>query len=123
MRLRSILWMAVLCASVAPATANQALSGTLPPGVRSKILAVRLPASAQLMYFRFSAPPVNAGVNYALDYCIGPRPNPCGLGIAVTVPEGQTRLRWYSSTFIRTRVLTVGQGTAATVPYRVDINP
>jgi hypothetical protein len=101
------------------------LSGTLPPGTHSKILAVRLPPRPESMHFEFFAPPVNAGVNYALTYCIGARSNPCGLpsDITIDVIKGQTQARTYSSTVFRNRIFVVGQGTRRSVPYRVVITP
>jgi hypothetical protein len=77
------------------------------------------------MHFRFSAPPVNARVNYALNFCVGPRVNSCGLprSIVVVVPRGQTRIRTFSSALFARNVLTVGQGTRVAVPYRVTITP
>ncbi len=127
MRLGTRLFFAALCACILPTTgmASQTLSGVLPSGRQLKILAVRRPAPPQPMHFRFTAPPVNAGVNYALDFCIGPRANPCGLpsDIVVNVPKGQTRLATYSSTLFATRVLAVAKGTRAPVPYSVTITP
>ncbi len=127
MRLGARLLIAALCACVlpTPGMASQTLSGVLPPGTRLKILAVKRPVPPQQMHFRFYAPPVNAGVPYALDFCIGPRANPCGLpsDIVVNVPKGQTRLATYSSALFATKVLAVGQGTARPVPYSVTITP
>ncbi len=127
MRLRSRLLAAALCAWVAPmpAMAGQTFSGVLPPGTKEKILPVKLPARPTLWHFQFYAPPVNAGVNYALGFCVGPRSNPCGLHTDITfdVLKGQTRTANLSSNLFRTRVLTVGQGTRRPVPYKVTITP
>jgi hypothetical protein len=116
---------AMICALPATAMATQTIRGVLPPGHRSVILAVKKPSLVQPLNFRFYAPPVNAGVDYALDFCIGPRANPCGLpgDIVVNVPMGQTRLGTYSSGLFVTNVLTVGQGTRSSVPYLVTITP
>jgi hypothetical protein len=126
-RLRFKLLAAMLCAGVAPmpSMAAQTFTGVLPPGTKEKILPVKLPAKPTQWHFRFYAPPVNAGVNYALGFCVGPRSNPCGLhsDIDFTVPKGQTRLATLSSTLFKTRVLTVGQGTNRPVPFSVTITP
>ena len=113
------------CAIPASAMASQTLSGVLPPGTTSRILHFRTPRFVQPMQFRFFAPPVNARVNYALNFCVGPRFNACGLprSIVVVVPRGQTRLRTFSSALFAHNVLTVGQGTRVPVPYRVTITP
>jgi hypothetical protein len=127
MRLGARLLIAAVCLCAMPTTgmATQTLSGVLPPGTRSKVLAFRRPARPQPMRFQFTAPPVNAGVNYALNFCIGAPANPCGLhsDIVVVVPKGQTRSATYSSALFATRVLTVGQGTRRPVPYLVKIRP
>jgi hypothetical protein len=116
---------AMICSLPAMAMAGQTIRGVLPPGHRSAILAVKKPNLVQPLNFRFYAPPVNAGVDYALDFCIGPRSNPCGLpgDIVVNVPMGQTRLATYSSGLFVTNVLVVGQGTRSSVPYLVTITP
>ncbi len=108
-----------------PGMATQTLSGTLPPGTRSKVLTFRLPARPQALRFQFTAPPVNAGVNYALNFCVGARANSCGLrtDIVFVVPKGQTRFATLSSALFPSRVLTVGQGTRRPVPYLVKITP
>jgi len=127
MRLGSRFLAGALCACVAPmsAMAAQTFSGTLPPGTKEKILPVKLALKPTAWHFKFYAPPVNAGVNYALSFCVGPRSNPCGLpsDIVFTVPKGQTRLATLNSTLFKTKVLTVGQGTKKPVPYSVTITP
>ena len=127
MRLGSSLLAGVLCAGVAPmpAMAAQTFSGTLPPGTKERILPVKVPLLPTVWHFKFYAPPVNAGVNYALSFCVGPRSNPCGLpsDIVFTVPKGQTRLATLNSRLFKTKVLTVGQGTRRPVPYSVTITP
>lgn len=127
MRLLSRLAAAALCACVAPmsAMAGQTFTGVLPPGTKEKILPVKVPFLPTVWHFKFYAPPVNAGVNYALSFCVGPRSNPCGLpsDIVFTVPKGQTRLATLNSTLFKTKVLTVGQGTKKPVPYSVTITP
>jgi hypothetical protein len=124
-RNRILAALAMICSLPAPAEAGQTITGTLPPGRRLAILAVRKPSLVQPLQFRFYAPPVNAGVDYALNFCIGPRANPCGLpsDIVVNVPKGQTRLETFSSDLFATNVLAVGQGTRVSVPYSVTITP
>lgn len=73
--------------------------------------------------FKFTAPAFNAGVKYALDFCVGPASNPCGLptSYVVNVPGGEERLAVLPASVFEKNVLTVGQGTARPVPYSVTI--
>ena len=67
------------CAFAAPAFAYT-LSGTIPPHAppKSVVLHPHMPLPP-LVRLTMSAPPVNAGVSYALTYCIGPAANPMRL--------------------------------------------
>lgn len=70
--------------------------------------------------FKFSAPQPGA---YALNFCIGPPSNPCGLptSYVVVVPGGQERLALVEASIFRNNVLVVGQGTNTDLPFSVTI--
>jgi hypothetical protein len=80
------------------------------------IVHARQPPQARMFY----APPVNA---HAIDFCIGPGANPCGLptDYTVEVPAGQTGTGVVNSGLLRTHIFVVGQGTRVPVPYSVTV--
>ena len=112
----------------ASAFATQALaytiSGVIPPGHTPVVINLHRPIGPGLIRFVFSAPRKDAGVLYALDFCIGPAANPCGRPGAhvVNVPVGATRSANFSSALFSTNVLVVGQGTRVPAPYSVRVN-
>jgi hypothetical protein len=116
---------AAVFALSAPASAYT-LSGTIPPHAppKSVVLHPHIPLPP-LVRLTMSAPPVNAGVPYALTYCIGPAANPCGLpnDWAVEVSAGQTVVRTVPASLFTGKVFVVGQGTKKSVPYKVQIDP
>jgi len=94
------------------------LNGTVPPG-RTIVLSLRQLPGATTWWFLFNAPA--SSVRYTVQYCIGPRRNPCGPGSnVVSVPEGTTA--WggpvSQATFL-TKVLAVHNPGRATVPYAI----
>jgi hypothetical protein len=113
-----------LCALASHAFAYT-LSGVIPPASPPKpvVLHLHTPLPPGRMLLRFYAPPVNAGVNYAIDFCIGPAFNPCGLptSTTVTVPRGQTRLLVVESSIFTNNIFVAGQGTKRPVPYVVTV--
>jgi len=114
---------AALCALAGPAGAYT-INGVIPPGRAPVVIALRRPIRPGVISFEFSAPRVNAGVPYAVDFCLGPRANPCGLPGArvVNVPEGQSRSAAFSSILLTRNVLVAGQGTRVAVPFSVTVN-
>jgi hypothetical protein len=114
---------AALCALATDAFAYT-LSGTIPPGRRPVVLHLHQPLPAGMTILTLSAPPVNAGVPYALGYCIGPASNPCGLPSdwTVNVPAGQSVMQIVPTSIFAGKVFVVGQGTRKPVPYKVDVN-
>jgi hypothetical protein len=97
----------------------ETFNGVLPPGGEATI-PFRHPNAPTLMHFRFYAPTANAGVGYALTYCIGPQSHPCGhRNFIIDVPMGQVRTATVQ--IPRNSVLVVGQGTTAPLPYSVEI--
>jgi hypothetical protein len=111
----------VACALSTPALAYTA-NGVIPTGRKMVVVRLIKPAVPGVWWFRFSAPPVNAGVPYALTYCIGPRANPCNApGSQVFhVTEGQSQFATVPQATFLTKVLAVGQGTKVPVPYSVE---
>ncbi|MFI4974577.1 MAG: hypothetical protein ACHP84_08565 [Caulobacterales bacterium] len=118
---------AVACALSTPAFALQKIAGTIPPGTTPVVISFKLPATPRKMLFTFIAPRprVSPGVPYALNYCVGPKVNPCGLPSShvVNVPEGGKQSASFNSAIFATNILVVGQGTKAPVPFVVEIVP
>jgi len=119
---------ALLIGALAGALPAQALaytiSGVIPPGHDPVVINLHKPIRPGKLTFTFIAPPKNAGVRYALDFCIGPAENPCGRpdSHVVNVPEGEARTESFNSALFSTNVLVVGQGTREAVPYTVQVN-
>jgi hypothetical protein len=101
------------------------LNGTIPAGTTPVVIlkANNEPGATGVIKFKFSAPAHDAGVPYALSFCIGPASNPCGLptSYVVEVPGGQERLAVVNANVFATNVLVVGQGTKRPVPFAVTI--
>jgi hypothetical protein len=118
---RLILAAAVLAV---PATAfAYTINGVIPAGRRTEIIQLLKPLP-RVVHFKFSAPSSHPGVGYALNYCIGPASNPCGLRTSRVwvVPEGQSRTGSVRAAAFNTNVLVVSQGTARPVPFSVEVN-
>ena len=124
--IKAIVAAAALCAFAAPASAYT-LAGVIPPSSPPKPVTLHLhqPIPKGLILFIFYAPPVNAGVAYAIDFCIGPAFNPCGLptSTVVTVPRGQTRILVVESNIFAHNIFVASQGTKKPVPYVVNVKP
>jgi hypothetical protein len=123
---RTIMIAGAAVFALAAQAAAYTLSGTIPPHAppKSVVLHPHLPLPP-LVRLTMSAPPVNAGVPYALTYCIGPATNPCGFSNdwTVEVPAGQTVVRTVPASLFTNKVFVVGQGTKKPVPYKVKIDP
>lgn len=98
------------------------LNGTIPPGTAPVVI---LEANGENgpggpVKFKFSAPQAGA---YALNFCIGPASNPCGLSTSyvVVVPAGQERLALVEAGVFKKNVLVVSQGTTTELPFSVTI--
>lgn len=117
--------LAAMALPIQPALASVTLNGTLPPGTAPVVVlqANNQSGATDSIKFKFSAPAVNAGVAYALSYCIGPASNPCAspTSFVVQVPAGQSRLAVISASVFATNVLVVGQGTRRAVPFSVTM--
>lgn len=114
---------AALCALATQASAYT-LRGYIPPGRKPVVIHLHRPLPPGMITLILSAPKVNAGVPYAIDYCIGPASNPCGLpgDWTANVPEGQTVTRIVPSSLFGGKVFVVGQGTRRPVLYEVTVN-
>jgi len=115
---------AVLCACADPASASYDLYGLIPPASPPKPVVLHLPSiSKGYILLIFYAPPTNVGVDYTIDFCIGPAFNPCGLPTAtvVTVPKGQSRSLVVDSSIFDHDIFVVEQATSKPVPYEVNV--
>lgn len=101
------------------------LNGIVPVGRAGVVIlqAHKQTGTTDTLKFKFTAPSFDAGVKYALDFCIGPSTNPCGLptSYVVNVPGGEERLAVVPSSVFVNNVLIVAQGTNRPVPYSVTI--
>jgi len=124
--IKAVIAAAALYAFTGPAAAYT-LAGVIPPSSppAPKVLHLHQPIPPGKILFHFFAPPVNAGVAYAIDFCIGPAFNPCGLptSTVVTVPRGQTRILVVESNIFAHNIFVAGQGTKKPVPYVVNVKP
>jgi len=117
--------LVLLAILVQAAFASISLSGMVPVGKAGLVIlqANKMSATTDTLRFKFSAPAFNAGVKYALNFCIGPASNPCGLptSYVVVVPGGQDQLAVVPASIFIDDVLTVSQGTKVPVPFAVTI--
>lgn len=118
--------LAVLTLFVPEARAYITLNGIVPVGKNGIVIlqAHKLSGTTtDTLRFKFTAPSFNAGVPYALSFCIGPSSNPCGLptSYVVQVPGGEERLAVVPASIFANNVLVVGQGTTRPVPYSVTM--
>ena len=122
--LTKALLVGVLASALSPPAFAYTINGVIPPGTRPVVIHLRRPIRPVLLRFTFSAPPKNAGVPYALNFCVGLAVNPCGQPTShvINVPEGQSRNTTFDSNIFNTRILVVGQGTRVAVPYSVRVN-
>jgi hypothetical protein len=117
--------MAGIAACSLPALASAyTISGVIPPGKSPLVIKLHQPIKPGYLKLTFTAPKKNAHVPYALDFCIGPVENPCGLpdDRVVNVPEGQTKSETVDAAIFAANVLVVGQGTAVALPYTVQVS-
>ena len=118
--------LAVSILYIPKARAYITLNGMVPVGKNGTVIlqAHKLPGgTSDTLKFKFTAPSFNAGVAYALNFCVGPATNPCGLptSYVVVVPGGEERLAVVPASVFANNVLIVSQGTARPVPYSVTI--
>jgi hypothetical protein len=98
------------------------LSGTIPPGGKAVVIDLHKLSEGNIT-FKFSAPPVSAGVPYKVSFCIGPKDNPCGAPLShdTEVPAGESRTLTTDALVFSCNELVVGQGTGVTVPYTIEV--
>jgi hypothetical protein len=101
-------------------TLNGTIPATTPPTPVVILEANKESGPGGPLKFKFSAPMPGA---YALNFCIGPAANPCGLptSYVVVVPGGQERLALVDAGIFKNNVLVVSQGTTGTIPFAVTI--
>jgi hypothetical protein len=118
------LLVGVLASAFAAPVFAYTISGVIPPGTRPVRINLRRPVFPGPLRFTFTAPRRNAGVAYALNFCVGVAANPCGLPTSrvTVVPMGQSRTATYSSSLFASNILVVSQGTRVAVPYTVRVN-
>jgi hypothetical protein len=117
------LLVAVLAGTLPAQALAYTISGVIPPGRTPVVIDLRRPLPRFRVPFTFSAPRTNAGVRYALSFCLGPAANPCGMPTShvVNVPEGQSRTTSFPTILFGTNILVVGQGTRVAVPFTVQV--
>jgi hypothetical protein len=115
------------CAFAAPAFAYT-LTGTIPGTKPPKSVAIHLqkpPPGAVYLKLTLSSPPVNAGVGYSVGFCVAPAsaPHPCSTTNAgLLVLPGQQAIVFVASNIYPDYVVWVGQGTAVSVPYSLEVD-
>jgi hypothetical protein len=105
------------------ALAQITTSGTLPPATTIVLIqATKQGKLTGLVKFKFSAPQGPSG-GYSLGFCIGPAANPCGMrdSYKVDVPGGEERLAIVDASMFVANVLVVGNPTASSLPYTVQM--
>jgi hypothetical protein len=121
--IKAMLLAAAACSCSTQAFASYTISGTIPAG-GAVVIHLRKPLPASII-MTLSVTRVNAHTPYAVDFCIGPAANPCGLptDLVVTVPAGQTSPYIFidNPSILRHQIITVGQGTKVPVPYSVKV--
>ncbi|HXQ14364.1 MAG TPA: hypothetical protein VN814_07060 [Caulobacteraceae bacterium] len=118
------LLVGVLASALSAPAFAYTINGVIPPGATPVVIHLPRPSRPILLRFTFIAPRKNAGVRYALNFCVGLAANPCGQPTSrvINVPEGQSRNTTFDSNIFNTRILVVGQGTRVAVPYSVRVN-
>jgi hypothetical protein len=113
--------LALSAASAPKALASITLNGTIQPGTTVVIIeANNTNGPTGTLKFKFSAPTPGA---YSINFCIGPKSNPCGspTSYVVTVPGGQERLAVIAPGTLNNSVLVAGQGTNKAIPFTVTM--
>ena len=118
---RTIMIAGAAVFALATQASAYTLSGTIPPHAppKSVVLHPHMPLPP-LVRLTMSAPAVNAGVSYALTYCIGPAANPCGLPGEWTadVPAGQTVVRTVPASAFTNKVFASAKAPKNPCPTR-----
>ena len=125
--LKTMMIGVAACAFAAPAfayTINGTIPGTSPP------IAIHLqkpPSSKGYLKLTVSSPPVNAGVPYAVNFCVNyaSAPHPCSSttkGAGSLIVPGQQAIVFVPASIYPKEIIWIGQGTAVAVPYVVDVD-
>jgi hypothetical protein len=131
MYLRAVLVGCIAIGAIGTALAQETITGNVGGGEASVTVipanALNLPMSfSGLLKFKLRAVSTNAQahVPYAMNFCVGPASNPCGLSTSIvyTVPGGTAVfVLLNASAFDHGNVMSVSVGTAATVEYEIDL--
>ncbi len=122
-----VLFVLLLLATIsAPlvqkAFASLTLNATLPPGTKPTVVVRQstLTGASGTLKFLFTVP--KAG-NYAVDFCIGPATNPCGLATSyvVQVMGGGQGFAIVDASVFNNNVLVAVQGTNTPIPISVTL--
>jgi hypothetical protein len=120
-----------VCAFAAPASAYT-LTGTIPGHTRN-LTAVHLqkpPSAGGILKLTLSAPPVNVGTSYVVNFCIAlaslPASNPCAASSTTQaglfiVPGRQTIVFVFANSY-PDFVIWLGTGLSAAAPYTIDVD-
>jgi hypothetical protein len=115
------------CAFAAPAFAYT-LTGTIPafsvptkpPNTGAVLVNLQKPIATSFVKLTITAPQaLSLGIPYAVKVCVGPNLNSCPL--AVVVPSGRQVSVYYLSGDFKYYGIWLSQGTAAAVPYIIDV--
>jgi hypothetical protein len=114
------------CAFAAPAFAYT-INGTIPANSLVAIHFQQPPSSKGYLKLTVSSPPVNAGVPYAVSFCVNyaSAPHPCSSttkGAGSLIVPGQQAIVFVPASIYPKEVIWIGQGTAVAVPYIVDVD-
>jgi hypothetical protein len=128
---KTVLLGIVACTFAAPAFAYT-INGTIAPTMPPKWVAVHLqkPASSNTyLKLTLSSPPVNAGIGYAINFCVAlasaPVSSPCASYSTVAgslILPGQQAIVFVNANAYPNYVIWFQQGTKIAVPYTVDVD-
>jgi len=125
--IKSMMIGAAVCTVAAPAFAYT-LTGTIPafsaptkpPNTGAVLVNLQKPIATSYVKLTITAPQaLSLGIGYGVTVSVGPKSNSCSL--AVVVPSGRQVVLYYYSGDFKYYGIWLGQGTAAAVPYIIDV--
>jgi hypothetical protein len=125
--IKSMMIGVAACAFAAPAFAYT-LTGTIPafssptkpPKTGAVLVNVQKPIATSYVKLTITAPQaLSLGIAYGVAVCVGPKLNSCPL--PVVVPSGRQVVLYHYSGDFKYYGIWLGQGTAAAVPYIIDV--
>jgi hypothetical protein len=126
--LKTMMIGVAACAFAAPAFAYT-LTGTIPafstptkpPNTGAVLVNLQKPIATEYVKLTITAPQaLSLGIGYTVRVCVGPNLNSCPLAVAVP-PGGRQVVLYYLATDFKYYGIWLGQGTAAAVPYIIDV--